>query len=212
MIRRPPLRPALPALLALLLAGASALAQSPPPAERPDRPRQAEPRQVQPRQPQRPVNLDTLFERLRSAETDQAAQAIESQIWAAWTFAGTPAVTLLMRRGMRNMEARALEDALEDFDAVLALAPDLAEAWNKRATVYFLMGDDANSVRDIQEALRREPRHFGALSGLSLIYERQQNYEAALRAFEAALAIHPRLEGAEERRQDLRRRAFGDPT
>jgi len=162
--------------------------------------------------PGRPANLDQLFERLKTAETDEAAQAIEHQILAAWTLAGTPAVTLLMRRGIRNMEARALEDALEDFDAVIALAPELAEGWNKRATVNYLLGDDAASVRDIQETLQREPRHFGALAGLSLIYERQHNYEAALRAFEAALAIHPRIEGGEERRRDLRRRAYGDPT
>lgn len=156
------------------------------------------------------LSVDQLFEALKLAPTDEAARAVEAQIWQAWLQQGSPAVQLLMRRGMRHLHASALEDALEDFDAVIALAPELAEGWNKRATVYFLRGEHDNAARDIAETLAREPRHFGALAGLSQVHEARGDLVAALRAFEAALAIHPRLPGAEDRLKELRRKALGE--
>jgi tetratricopeptide (TPR) repeat protein len=154
--------------------------------------------------------LDTLFAMLKAAPDEEAAKQVEARIWQAWLMQGSPAVQLLMRRGIRNLEARALADALEDFDAVIALAPELAEGWNKRATVYFLMEQDENSAKDILETLAREPRHFGALAGLSMVRERQGDLMGALRAFEAALAIHPRMPGGQERLRLLRRQAIGE--
>lgn len=154
--------------------------------------------------------LDTLFAMLKSAPDEQSAKQVEARIWQAWSMQASPAVQLLMRRGIRNMEARALPDALEDFDAVIALAPDMAEGWNKRATVYFLMDQDDNSAKDILETLSREPRHFGALSGLSMVRERQGDLMGALRAWESALAIHPKMGGGEERLRTLRRKAIGE--
>lgn len=158
----------------------------------------------------RRLTLDQLFEALRLAPTEEAARAVEGEIWAAWMQQGSPAVQLLMRRGLRNLQARSLDDALEDFDAVVALAPEIPEAWNKRATVYFLRGEYDNAARDIAETLAREPRHFGALAGLSSVHEARGDLLAALRAYEAALAIHPRMAGAEQRLRDLRRRALGE--
>lgn len=155
-------------------------------------------------------SLDQLFAALQTAPDEAGAQLVETRIWQVWMSGGSPAVQLLMRRGLRNLEARALSDALEDFDAVIALAPDLAEGWNKRATVYYLMSQDENATKDIQETLLREPRHFGALTGLALIRERQGDLRGALRAYEAALAVHPRMRGAEARVNDLRRRALGE--
>lgn len=154
--------------------------------------------------------LDTLFAMLKSAPDEAAARQVEARIWQAWMMQGTPAVQLLMRRGVRNIEAQALADALEDFDAVIALSPEIAEGWNKRATVYFLMEQDDNSSRDILETLVREPRHFGALAGLSMVRERQGDLSGALRAWESALAIYPRMAGGEERLRLLRRQAIGE--
>jgi tetratricopeptide (TPR) repeat protein len=154
--------------------------------------------------------LDLLFAALKAAPDESVATQIEARIWQAWIGQGSPAVQLLLRRGMRNIEARALTEALEDFDAVIALAPDLAEGWNKRATVYFLMQQDENSAKDILETLTREPRHFGALQGLSLVRERQNDLPGALRAFEAALALHPKMAGGADRLRALRRRALGE--
>lgn len=156
------------------------------------------------------LSLDQLFEALKLAPTDEAARAVEAQIWKAWLEQGSPAVQLLMRRGVRNLQARSLDEALEDFDAVIALAPEVAEGWNKRATVYFLRGEHENAARDIAETLAREPRHFGALAGLSHVREAQGDLLAALRAFEAALEVHPRLAGGEERLKELRRKALGE--
>jgi tetratricopeptide (TPR) repeat protein len=164
--------------------------------------------------PPRPRNvteaLDALFALLKAAPDEPSAQQVEQRIWQAWALQGSPAVQLLMNRGVRNLNTRALPDALEDFDAVIALAPDLAEGWNKRATVYFLMEQDENAAKDILETLSREPRHFGALSGLSLVRERQGDLMGALRAHESALVIHPKMQGGEERLRLLRRRAIGE--
>jgi tetratricopeptide (TPR) repeat protein len=162
-------------------------------------------------QTQRPrLTLDQMFEALKLAPDDASARAVEAQIWQVWMQAGSPAVQLLMRRGMRHLETRSLPDAVEDFDAIIALSPELPEGWNKRATAYYLLGDYDNAVRDIQETLAREPRHFGALSGLSHILEARGDHTAALRAYERALAIHPRLAGHEARLKELRRRALGE--
>lgn len=156
------------------------------------------------------LTLDQMFEALKIAPDDASARAVEAQIWHVWMQAGSPAVQLLMRRGLRHLETRSLPDAVEDFDAIIALAPEMPEGWNKRATAYYLMGDYDNAVKDIQETLAREPRHFGALAGLSSIQEARGDHTGALRAYERALAIHPRMAGAEARLKELRRRALGE--
>jgi tetratricopeptide (TPR) repeat protein len=160
---------------------------------------------------QRPrLTLDQMFEALKLAPDDASARAVEAQIWHVWMQGGSPAVQLLIRRGLRHLETRSLDDAIEDFDAVIALAPELPEGWNKRATAYFLLGDYDNAIRDIQETLAREPRHFGALAGLSHILEARNDMLGALRAYERALAIHPRMAGHEQRLKELRRKALGE--
>jgi tetratricopeptide (TPR) repeat protein len=95
---------------------------------------------------------------------------------------------------------------VDTFSEVIKLEPDLAEAWNKRATVYYLMGEYEASVRDIERTLALESRHFGALSGLGFIYLSHGEDRAAIEAFEAALEINPYLPGARTRVEELRRR------
>jgi tetratricopeptide (TPR) repeat protein len=102
--------------------------------------------------------------------------------------------------------------ALDRFDRLVEQVPDFAEGWNKRATVYYLMGNYPASVLDIRRTLELEPRHFGALSGLGLIYDALDDPAAALRSFEAAVAIDPHLETAQERIKELRRQVGGRPT
>jgi len=99
--------------------------------------------------------------------------------------------------------------ALERFDRMVAQAPDFAEGWNKRATLHYLMGNYSASVRDIQRTLDLEPRHFGALSGLGLIYDALEQPAAALRSFEAAVAINPHLGSINARIEQLRRELGG---
>ena len=81
--------------------------------------------------------------------------------------------------------------ALKVFDNILATDPKWPEAWNKRATVYFLMNDFTNSLNDIDRVLRIEPRHFGALSGQARIFLKLQKYEKAIKSIKKALKFHP---------------------
>src|SRR5688572_18034849 len=136
------------------------------------------------RSDQRDARLDPLFARLQSTPSDQEAQAIEQRIWLIWSEAGEPDLAALMHDGVVAMAQGRLGAALERFDRMVEQAPDFAEGWNKRATVHFLMGNYQASVGDIQRTLELEPRHFGALSGLGLIYDAIERPAAALRSFE----------------------------
>lgn len=173
---------------------------------------QAQPRSAARAEESRRAELDSLFEGLKSAPDEGIASMMEARIRALWVEAASPATVLLLRRGARNLAARTYDEALEDFDAALILAPQSAEAWHQRAQAYAAMGDAAAAARDLQEALRLEPRHFGALLTLSMLQEQGGDARAALRSMEAALALHPRLRGGQERLRELRRKVEGDAT
>lgn len=153
--------------------------------------------------------LNALFDLLKKAETTTEAETIEGAIWTAWMHSGDVEADSLMAAGVTAMEAGELDAALTVFDELVRAAPDFAEAWNKRATVYYMMGDFAASVADIQRTLALEPRHFGALSGLGLIYADIGRDQAALRAFKAALQIHPHLPGASAYIDAMREKTVG---
>jgi tetratricopeptide (TPR) repeat protein len=116
-----------------------------------------------------------------------------------------PSVRKLMDKGVGAMQREDYAEAHTIFDAVVAQDPDYAEGWNKRATVRYLAGDYAGAVRDVKETLRREPRHFGALSGLGSIYLVIANVRGALDAFEHVLALNPHLESVRTQVRELRR-------
>lgn len=155
--------------------------------------------------------LGPLFERLPEAQ-GAAARMIEMQIWSIWMQSPDRIAGLLLEEGAVHMQNRAYAQARKSFDAAIERAPELAEAWNKRATLRYLQGDLDGSVQDIQRTLVLEPRHFGALSGLGLINLRLDRPEAALQAFEAALAVNPHMPGprkyVEELREMLQRRGI----
>lgn len=155
--------------------------------------------------------LPDLLDRLAAADDLAAARQLEGEIWELWTATDDATAAALMAEGQRQLAARAWPSALQSFERLVALKPDFAEAWNKRATVYYLMGDYRASVLDIQRTLALEPRHFGALSGLGLIYMAMDQPAAALRAFEAALAIHPYLPGGRIHVEALRQQLEGEP-
>jgi tetratricopeptide (TPR) repeat protein len=180
-------------LLALFAAPAPLPAQTPPRGA-------AEIRQAQ---------LDQLFEALKAAPDAQGAQMVEARIRALWSRAISPAAALLLQRGVRNIQANATADALEDFDAALVLEPGAAEGWLLRAQAYSRLGDTATAARDLQQALRLEPRHFGALLQLSQLQEETGDLRGALRSLDAALALHPKLPDGDQRRRDLVRRVEG---
>jgi tetratricopeptide (TPR) repeat protein len=160
---------------------------------------------------QNDARLEGLFERLHQAGDSETAQGLERQIWAIWLEIGDPESEGLLQRGVAAMAIDDLSRAAAAFDALVARSPGFAEGWNKRATLRWLVGDYAGSVHDIQSTLALEPRHFGALSGLGLIYTEIGEPEAAIRSFEAALALHPFLPGARESVDRLRRMLGQEP-
>ena len=161
---------------------------------------------------QRDGRLDGLFAQLQRVASAREAQVIEQRIWSIWSEASDPKIGLLLQDGVTAMAHNDFREALASFDRMVEQAPDFAEGWNKRATLYYLMGDYRASVLDIQRTLDLEPRHFGALSGLGLIYDAIEQPAAALRSFEAAIAINPHLQSIEQRILELRRELAGRPT
>lgn len=150
--------------------------------------------------------LDRLFERLRATQSPAESEVIEARIWEIWGESADRQANLLMARGSAALDRRELRVALAAFDELVKQVPDFAEAWNKRATIYYLLGRIDESVRDVQRTLALEPRHFGALSGLGLIYMGLDNDPSAIKAFEAALKLHPNTEGVKANLETLMRR------
>lgn len=149
--------------------------------------------------------LDPLFARLKAAPNAGAAQVVEESIWRGWIESGGPGAVSLVVIGIGVMQKGDLPAALGIFDAVTVQNPDYAEGWNKRATVLFLMGALEASAADVAKVLALEPRHFGALAGLGLIRARQERWDDAIAAFDAALAVHPFLENARKNVDALKR-------
>ncbi len=136
--------------------------------------------------------------------------AAQDALWAIWHRSGRPEIDARLQEGILLMEQGQYPAAVEVFDEVIARAPEFAEGWNKRATVYYLMGEYDRSLADCAEVLRRNPIHFGALAGVGLNHLRKGELEPALRAFERALAVNPNLAQIrrllEELREEVRAR------
>lgn len=137
--------------------------------------------------------LDKLFINLTLNSDLKLSQQLTGEIWRIWAEHNKKEITVLFKEGENAMYRKEYETALESFNQIIKLAPDFAEGWNKRATVYFLMGDYHASLADIEETLELEPRHFGALAGQGQCYFELQNFQSALKAFEKALAVNPWL-------------------
>jgi tetratricopeptide (TPR) repeat protein len=158
------------------------------------------------------AQLDALFDRLHKTQSEEEAAVITRTIWALWSTSDDSNVNDLMQQGLIAMQRQDLDAALDRFDQMVKYAPEFAEGWNKRATVYFMRGEFDESVKDIEQTLKLEPRHFGALSGLGMIYEELDRDEQALKAFEAALEANPFLPGAKQQVDALRKKLKGSPT
>ena len=111
---------------------------------------------------------------------------------------GDARVDSLLKSGIRRMDDGQMAPAVEDFTRIIELRPDFAEGWNKRATAYYLMGDYEQSLKDCDEVVKRNPHHFGALSGYGLIYVQRGELERALEYFERALEVNPNMPGVEQ--------------
>jgi tetratricopeptide (TPR) repeat protein len=156
-------------------------------------------------------NLDTLFAALKVAPNDDVAKAIENQIWAVWMISGSDTCNLLMVRAKAALESKDYDLAIKLLTDVIAIKPDYVEAWNQRATVYYLHDDYAHAIADLGEVLAREPRHFGALSGLGLMLQELGDDKDALVAYRDALKIDPRLEHIPDAVKELSQKVEGRP-
>lgn len=140
------------------------------------------------------IGIDRLFDALKVAPDDASAKYVENRIWALWTATDSDTCTLLMSRVKQAIDAKDIPLGIKLLTAVIEIKPDYLEAWNRRATLYYQEKDFEHSLDDIHEVLKREPRHFGALSGLGMIFQEIGDDKNALTAFRRALAIDPHLE------------------
>ena len=139
--------------------------------------------------------LDALFERLQAVESQAEGDRLTNRIWVLWREIDEPELAAAMEQGIVALRSGRHAAAESRFSAVIEAEPDYAEAWNKRATVRYMRTRYVAAAADIRRALALEPRHFGALAGLGLVYMALERYRAALESFERALEINPSLDG-----------------
>ena len=148
--------------------------------------------------------LPDLFAELLEAKNPIDARMFEDAIWRVWLETGDRELNDLMQRGIQAMGNGRAAEAHKHYEEVIRRAPKYAEAWNKRATLFFLERNFEASLADIDKTLALEPRHFGALSGLGQIHDALEQPDEALEAYERALAIHPHLISVRQRVMQLR--------
>ena len=140
------------------------------------------------------ADADRVLERL--SDTDpRVRSAAAAAVWQIWGRSGDPKIDKLFARGIEQMQASALGDALATFNEVVRRRPAFAEGWNKRATIYFLLGENEKSLKDCVEVFKRNPNHFGALSGAGQIHLQLGNMRRALELFRRAVEVNPNLDG-----------------
>lgn len=157
------------------------------------------------------VIAGVLLDALAQAEDGQAADILAREIQGLWNRSGSEAVDLLMLRAGIAMGSSNFPVALDLLDTVIALAPDYAEGWNRRATVHFMRDDYAGSIADVERVLRLQPRHFGALVGIGMIMDDLGQDQQAALFLREALSVHPFLSNARERLSVIDARLQGAP-
>ena len=154
-------------------------------------------------------DLQFLFGALKAAPDEDSAKLVERRIMALWLASGSDTSDLLMARSKAAIDGEDYDLAIKLLDAILDLKPDFTEAWNRRATVYFLKKDYARSLDDLRQVLAREPRHFGALAGLGMILREFGDDKRALDIFQRALDINPHLSHIPDLVKSLREKVEG---
>jgi tetratricopeptide (TPR) repeat protein len=188
-------------LLCSSLASTALEAQQPRPAPQ----RQAPPAEAERRIPEarHQSRIDQLFERLAASGSEIEANGLAEQIQRLWGRSGSDTLDLLMERVQEAVRAQDSVLALDLLDSVLALKPDWAEAYNRRAAVHFQRKDMDGAMRDLRQALLLEPRHFQALAGIGMVFQQGGNGKQALAAFREALKINPHLKGIKQAAERL---------
>ena len=140
------------------------------------------------------ADADRLVARLRDDDPRVRMEAATS-MWQIWSRSGDKAIDTLYQRGVQQMEAARFREAAATFSEIIRRKPAFAEAWNKRATTYYLMGEFDRSLKDCEEVMKRNQNHFGALSGYGQIYLTRGDFERSLTYFERALKVNPNMSG-----------------
>jgi tetratricopeptide (TPR) repeat protein len=143
-----------------------------------------------------------LYARLRD-ESPTVRGFAEQALWLIWSRSGDTAIDQLLERGVDEMQSGRSREAIATFSEVIRRRPAFAEGWNKRATALYLAGEFQRSLADCDEVLKRNPRHFGALSGAGLIHLALEQHRQALQWFRRALEVNPNMEGIEAEAQRL---------
>ena len=155
--------------------------------------------------------LDELFQTLRHSQDDAELIEVEASIWEIWYQSGIAEIDVKMVEAGDLVRAGQLGEAEAIYASIIEQAPGFSEGWNRRATVRFYQRDYEGSLQDIEQTLRLEPRHFGALWGLGMILGLQEDYERAIYAFEKLLEIKPNSSDARPRiemlKQEMARQA-----
>jgi len=186
-----------PAAVLALLSGAALAQTVSPPGQQPAaaiEPMQPPKELPRPQKGDRTRNLDFLFGALKAAPDADSAKLVEGRIWALWMASGSDTANLLMSRVKAATDGNDLDLALRLLDSVVKLKPDYVEAWNRRATIHYMRKEFGESMNDIRQVLSREPRHFGAMSGLGMILQEFGEDKQALEVFRKALEVHPNLQ------------------
>jgi len=145
-------------------------------------------------------------------DTDEGVRAVAEQaVWIVWSRSGDPQIDQLFQQGLGEMTAGHYDEGIKLFSRIIEMKPDFAEGWNKRATLYFLVGEYKKSLQDCDEVIKRNPQHFGALSGYGQIYLRLNEPEKALAYFKRALAVNPNMDGVEIQIRLLERLLESEP-
>lgn len=146
-----------------------------------------------------PVDLsEELLGKLTASKSEEEAATLEEEIWDAWLLSGSPTVDILMKRGVEAQESEDIELARDMYDRAIIIKPDYAEAWNRRALLFFNDGKYDEAMADLESTLTYEPKHFGAWIGLGMIFESIDRPDAALKAYRKALEVHPYAAAAKQ--------------
>jgi tetratricopeptide (TPR) repeat protein len=138
-------------------------------------------------------------------DPDRAVRILaEAALWEIWSRSGDKEIDRLFAAGVQELSEGRWDDAVTTFTKVIARKPEFAEGWNKRATVYYLMGEYQKSLADCDEVMKRNPFHYGALSGYGMIYGQLDQPLRALEFYEQALGVNPNLDGVRNAIEILR--------
>ncbi|MEA2737852.1 MAG: hypothetical protein QOH05_1159 [Acetobacteraceae bacterium] len=167
---------------------------------------------AEPSPAERRAATDRLLDALKVAPDEQSAVGLEGQLEQTWLRSGSPAVTLLMSRGLRSLQAGQDDEAVGSFSDAITLQPDVAEAWRQRALARYHAGDVNGAIHDLEETVRLEPRDFAAFRTLTDIATGREDWKGAYAAWQKVMELDPKTPRGEERLRLLKRRAVGEDT